>query len=207
MKVAFFGYRDWAEKIFDAVKKEDGIVQVKDLRDAEVILFYGWSEIILKDIYSKKLCLILHPSPLPKYRGGSPLQHQIINGEKMSAVTICKVTDKLDAGDIYSQTPFSLEGTLDEIFERIVEVGIKDTIDILTQIRRTGYAKSVPQDESQATYFKRRKPEESELTLLDLEMKTAEQLNNFIRALLDPYPNAYIVCADGKKLYLRGSGL
>lgn len=204
MNVAFVYYRDWAKQILEEL--EDTGYEFTTSDEADVILFYGWSKIIPPEVYENKCCLILHPSPLPKYRGGSPIQHQIMNGEKMSAVTILRVGKDLDAGEIYSQTPFSLEGTLDEIFERIVEIGYLDTIKVLHQIK---YAKLKPiiQDESQATIYKRRKPEESELTLKDLKNKSAEELNNFIRALSDPYPNAYIVCKDGKKLYLTGSHL
>lgn len=206
MNVAFIGYRDWALKIFDNLRPLKAILDVTELGEADVVLYYGWSEMIPKEIYERKICLILHPSPLPKYRGGSPIQHQIINGEKESAITILKATDKLDAGDIYSQTAFSLEGNLSEIFERIIEIGTQDTIRILEAIERPqGIVEYTVQDDSKATTFKRRKPEESEI--LDIHSKTAQELYNFIRALQDPYPNAFIKCKDGKKLYLTGAHL
>ena len=192
-------------RIFDNLLEQVEL-QITDIDKANVVLYYGWSWKIPKEIYSKKLCLILHPSPLPKYRGGSPLQHQIIAGEKQSAVTICKVVDRLDTGDIYSQTPFSLEGTLDEIFERIVKIGTRDTIQILHSIENNTI-KTYKQIDSKATTFKRRKPIESELKLKDFKTKSAKELYNFIRALADPYPNAFIKCKDGKKLYFTGSHL
>ena len=49
---------------------------------------------------------MLHPSPLPKFRGGSPIQNQIIRGEKISAVTIFKINKIIDGGDIYFQKNF-----------------------------------------------------------------------------------------------------
>lgn len=202
MKLAYMGYREWADKIFEKLLFTD--FPIVGIDEAEIILYIGWSKMIPKNIYQNKLCLLLHPSPLPKYRGGSPLQHQIMAGEKMSAVTICKVTDKLDSGDIYSQTPFSLEGSLDDIFKRIVEVGSKDIIDILYALEN---GKSTPisptPQKGKATYFKRRKPEESEIK----QFKTAKESYNFIRALNDPYPNAFIRCKDGKKLYITGAHL
>jgi methionyl-tRNA formyltransferase len=149
---------------------------------------------------------ILHPSLLPKYRGGSPLQHQIIAGEKQSAVTILKANDKIDSGEIYSQTKFSLDGTLNEIFNRIADIGTKDTIDLINAIEKGKYS-PIAQDESQATTFKRRKPEESEINFEDFKNKTSKELYNFIRALQDPYPEPFIVCKDGKKLYITGAHL
>ena len=205
MNVAYFGYREWAIQIFQNLKKYR-TWRITDISEADVILYYGWSKMIPAKIYKKKLCLILHPSLLPKYRGGSPLQHQIINGEKKSAVTICRVTDKLDAGHIYSQSPFSLHGSLDDIFARIVDIGIRDTIKVLKGIENGTLMPKV-QDDKKATVYKRRKPQESELTSHDFEYWTSKELHNFIRALNDPYPNAFIKCKDGKKLYITGSHL
>jgi len=166
-----------------------------------IFLFYGWSWMIPQELYKSYTCLILHPSPLPKYRGGSPLQHQIIYGEKTSAVTILKVTKNIDAGPIYSQTNFSLSGSLPQIFNRIVKIGSRNTKQVLDDIANKNIHPIV-QNEKSATYYKRRKPEDSEITLDDLRSKTAIELYNFIRALADPYPNAFIMCKDGKKLLL-----
>jgi|SRR3990167_3990919 len=206
VKVAFFGYRDWAIRIFENLRPLKAILEIVDFHDADVLLYYGWSEIISKGIYKNKLCLILHPSPLPKYRGGSPIQHQIINGEVKSAITICRVTDKLDSGGIYSQTPFSLEGSLNDIFDRIVKIGTRDTVKVLKQLAAKTI-KLIPQDENKATVYKRRTPGESELFPEDFRTESAKDLYNFIRALNDPYPNAYIKCGDGKKLYFTGAHL
>lgn len=205
MKFAFFGYRAWANWIFLNLLEIRQFQYVTDIEEADVVLFYGWSQMIPKEIYKNKLCLILHPSPLPKYRGGSPLQHQIMNGETKSAVTICRVTDKLDSGDIYSQTPLSLEGSLDDILDRIVEIGTRDTIQVLIDIK---YNLAKPRKQKgRASVYKRRKPEESEITFKDLKTKTAKELHDFIRALADPYPNAFIKCKDGKKFYIKSSSL
>ncbi len=172
----------------------------------DLFLFYGWSWIIPRDVYTRYLCLILHPSPLPKYRGGSPLQHQIINNETTSAVTILQAGEKIDAGSVYAQTPFSLTETLEDIFTRIVTIGTQDTIKVLDSIANKTI-RPITQDENHATVFKRRKPEESELTIKDIQAKTSVELYNFIRALADPYPNAFIKCKDGKKLLITGAEL
>ena len=218
--VIFFGYRPWALKIANnllnshypywkiakIIKEEDPDLNLclKDVNKDTILLFYGWSWKIPKEIYEKHLCLILHTSPLPKYRGGSPLQHQIIAGEKTSAVTICKVEEQIDSGAIYSQTPFSLDGSLEHILYVIAEIGTIDTLRVLDAIARFKIT-PISQDEEQATLFKRRKPEESELTIEDLKTMTAKQIYNFIRALADPYPNAFIRSRDGKKVYLTGA--
>jgi len=189
-------------KDFETEKTQEEIKRLKP----NILVFYGWSWLIPKSVYKNYTCLILHPSPLPKYRGGSPLQHQIIAGERKSAVSIFAVGDGLDNGDIYTQTTFSLNGNMNDIFARIVKIGITDSIKIFDGLADKTLLPT-PQDHTQATYFARRKPNESELTMDDLKNKTSEELYNFIRALTDPYPNAYIKSKDGKKLFITGARL
>ena len=101
---------------------------------------------------------MLHPSPLPKYRGGTPLQNQIINDDLDSAVTIFKMTSVMDAGPICSQEYLSLRGDLSVIFSRIVSIGTRMTLDIINN----GIS-FVEQDHNSATVFQRRKPFEAKI--------------------------------------------
>jgi methionyl-tRNA formyltransferase len=120
-------------------------------------------------------------------------------GKKKSAVTLFMVNEGIDTGKILAQEEFSLEGSLSQIFQRITVIGRKLLKDVLTQYPDF---KLYPQ-KGRATYCKRKTPEESRLTTYDFSVKTAEELYNFIRALADPYPNAFIDCADGKRLYFK----
>ena len=165
------------------------------LDEADIMLFYDWSWIVPSEIVKNKICICSHPSPLPKYRGGSPIQHQIINGEKESAVSLFKMAEGLDDGPIYKQKSFSLEGHLSDIIKRIGETSLEATIEMLDGLAE-GILKPVAQDESKAVVFKRRKKEESELTKDKLANMTCEEMYNFIRALEDPYPNAFIKISD-----------
>ncbi len=184
------------------LKDEDSYLKIIKNHTPTVFLAYGWSWMLPKVIYKQHTTLILHTSALPKYRGGSPLQNQILAGEKTSAITIFQADGGIDTGPLYAQSAFSLEGHMDEIFERIAKAGTEATIQILNGMAEKKL-KPTPQDESKATYFKRRKPEESELKLEDFKRKTSEELYNFIRALEDPYPNAFVICNDGKKLFIK----
>ena len=145
---------------------------------------------------------MLHPSPLPKYRGGSPIQNQIINGEETSSVTLFKMNKNLDSGDIYKQLTFSLTGKLDDIFKRITTLGFYATIEIINNNYEI-----IKQEDSKASYFKRRSPSDSEITQSELKNSTAKYLHNKIRMLNDPYPNAYIKTNDNKKLFIIESKL
>ena len=171
-----------------------------------VIICYSWSWIIPKSILDIAPCLVLHPSPLPKYRGGSPIQNQLLDGVTRSAVSIIYATEKLDAGNILAQESISFEGYLKDILDRISDVGSRLTIDLLDKMVK-GPVKGTPQEESKATTVKRRKPSMSEITIQEIKTKSAEYLYNKIRGLQDPYPKAFIVCRDGKKIFITGAHL
>jgi methionyl-tRNA formyltransferase len=214
------GYRDWFTKIhsditsdeklnknfnFLTCKDSDELNKILNENKIDYIFFLGWSWILEKDILDNYICICLHPSKLPLYRGGSPIQHQIINGEKISAVTFFIMDEKVDHGPIVWSCDFSLEGNLNEIFNRIADIGSKGMNEILNYIHDNNNIIAKEQNHSDSTYFKRRKPEQSEIKIEDLQNQTAEQIYNKIRALQDPYPNAYIVCKDGTKLYLQNA--
>tara|TARA_Y100001937_G_scaffold125956_1_gene193981 strand:+ start:4031 stop:4690 length:660 start_codon:yes stop_codon:yes gene_type:complete len=214
MKICCIGYREWALEIYNELyaqqvfKKMDVKFDVlimkeydeKKIRDYNptYILFYGWSNIIDKKIINDFECIMLHPSPLPKYRGGSPIQNQIIRGENDSAVTLFIMDEGIDTGDIIAQEYLSLEGNLNDIFKRIADIGLKLTKDILSN----GFERR-KQNDSESSYYLRRTPSESEICIDELESLDGEYLYNKIRMLQDPYPNAFIRTADGKKLKIK----
>ncbi len=216
MKIACVSYRSWANKIYnrliDKYKDDHKFFLIRSKEEfnkeelikfnPDLILWYGWSWIVDEYFTKNYISVMLHPSPLPKYRGGSPIQNQIINGEKKSSVSLFKMNNFLDEGDIYFQREFSLEGSLDDIFFRITEIGFLGTCRLID-----GEYKVIKQDHSKATYFKRRKPMDSEITIHELKTKSATYIHNKIRMLNDPYPNAFIKCANGEKIYLIKSKL
>ena len=108
------------------------------------------------------------------------------------------MTDEMDAGDIVAQKSYSLQGHLCEILNRIEKNGIELTMTILSE----GIF-PITQDHSAATFCKRRKPEQSEITIEEIINKSGIYLYNKIRMLEDPYPNAYIKTSDNKKLMLK----
>ena len=214
MKILCCTYREWAKNIYDNLENEldHQFIRINskeeynkiniDSISPDIILWYGWSWIIPESFLTKFYSVMLHPSPLPKYRGGSPIQNQIINGETKSAVTLFKMDKGIDTGDIISQKEFPIEGDLYKIFNYITQIGTNLSIDMLNNYTKL---KLTPQDNSKSTYFKRRTPDQSEITIKELQTSSSKYLYNKIRALQDPYPNAFIKCKDGTKLYLTNS--
>lgn len=212
VKVLGYVYRQWARDLMYELKhlhyidlqveKDRNKVNVDIINrfEPDLILFYGWSWKVPDWIIDNHVVLCLHPSPLPKYRGGSPIQNQILNGEKESAVSIFRMTKDVDTGPLCAQEPFNLDGSLREVLRRIKNIGLEETTRIIKE-HMNGGIQYWPQD-GEATVFKRLSPKNSEITIDELTSSTAEYLYNRIRSLQNPYPNAYITCADGKKLFL-----
>ena len=200
-------YRNWGINIFNKLKgiydivlieTPDQLTQLSNMfHKNDTIFFLGWSWIVDRNVTDNYNCICLHPSPLPKYRGGSPIQNQILNKEQVSAVSFFRMNDKLDQGEILYQAPFSLKGELNDIFSRIIELGTFGIHHIMVS-----NPKGIKQDESEATYCKRRKPEESEITIDEIMNKSAHELYDKVRMLNDPYPNAFIRCKNGDKLFI-----
>jgi len=211
IKILCVGYREWALKIYNKLAQNYNNGEVFIIKSHEeyidffvtdynpdFILFYGWSWMVSKDIINNYKCIMLHPSRLPKYRGGSPIQNQIIRGENNSAVTLFLMDENMDSGPIVFQEEMSLSGKINDIFDRIEDLGYKGTIQFLDNP-----TDGVEQKDDEATYFERRSEEQSEITLGDLKNKSAEYLYNKIRMLDDPYPNAFIKTRDNKKLLIK----
>ena len=210
MKIACIGYRTWAlsiyKKLIDSTDHSFMVIKENsnDLYEQinafspDLLLAYGWSDILPTEIINNFTCLMLHPSPLPKYRGGSPIQNQIIRGVVDSMVTIFVMNDKIDAGDIVAQSPLSLEGDISTIFNRMERIGFILTMRILSK-----ELSPIPQIELGATVYKRRIPSMSQLTLDELQTKDSLYLYNKIRMFQDPYPNAFISTVDGSACFLN----
>lgn len=203
MVYLFCAYRDWAIKLFEKLSKnQKHIVLLKSPKkltfnyikklNPELIFLPDWSWILPNEIINNYKCICFHESDLPKFRGGSPIQNQIIFGLEKTKSTAFLMTNKLDAGEILLQKNLSLKGSIDEIFQRMIDNDYEMIVKIIQGKYRMKKQLGTP------TTFKRRKPEESELTNLNHPKK---YLYDFIRMLGDPYPNAFIKIGKRKILF------
>ena len=140
-----------------------------------------WSKIIPKEIYNNYECILFHMTDLPFGRGGSPLQNLIINGYKKTKISATRVEKGIDTGPIYLKRNLLLNGSARDIFLRASETIFEMIDEILKKgpypIEQVG----VP------TYFKRRKPDQSNISNLD-KLNT---IYDYIRMLdCEGYPNA-----------------
>lgn len=217
LNVVLCAYRDWAIEINEYIAqlpqvncmrmihdKIDFDEFVKDIASYRIdfMLFVGWSWIIPEEIVGKYLCLGIHPSDLPDYRGGSPIQHQIINGITQTKITLMSLSaKKIDAGDIYCKEDVSFEGNnMAVVFRNIVH-----SSKVMMEKFINNYECIVPEKQniSHGSYYARRKPADSKLGYSDFDKRSLKSLYNFIRALTDPYPNAYLEDDEGNRLVFK----
>ena len=172
---------------------------IKDL-NLDLLLVLGWYYMIPKDIRSlaKYGAWGIHASLLPKYAGGAPLNWAIINGEKETGVTLFRMEDGVDDGDIIAQKSFSIDikDTIKEVYEKATMESKKILLDTLNNI---GSVKFIKQDKTKIKVYPQRKPEDGEI---DLTMNAID-MYNFIRAQSSPYPGAYIKTIDRKKIVIE----
>lgn len=224
INILYCSYRDWANRIltyskhmmlenhsnldieFTHISTTNELLNL-DLSKYSLLFFIGWSEIIPAKIINNNNCICLHPSALPKYRGGSPIQHQIINGDYDSAISFFIMNNDIDTGDILYQIPLDLNGDLSDIFNNIVNKSYKIICQIIIDYNKFKKLKGTPQNHLEATTFKRRSKYMSEIQITDFENYTATQLYDKIRSLQDPYPNAFIRCKDNTILYITKTKL
>jgi len=140
-------------------------------------------------------CINLHASYLPAYRGAAPIHRAVMEGATYSGVSVIKMTQELDAGDIVmrEKESVSLSDTAGTLHDRLAEKGAGLLVRALDGLA-DGTLEPVPQDHDQATYAPSLQPGEE---CLDWNLGPVE-LYNRIRGL-NPWPGAYTVC-EGKRI-------
>lgn len=157
--------------------------------DLAVVAAYG--QILPKEILEAPRlgCLNIHASLLPKLRGAAPIQRAIMEGYLFSGVTIMKMDEGLDTGDMISKNIISIAGmTSEELHDELMSIGADMIAELLKKVEAEGEKALVgeKQDDSQATYAKMIRKEEG---LIDFK-KTGDDILLQINALT-PWPSAY----------------
>lgn len=158
-------------------------------RQPEIIVVAAFGQILPKELLDlpKYGCINVHASLLPKYRGAAPIQWAVINGDKVSGVTIMRMDVGLDTGDIIetAETEISPEETGGSLFDKLEKLGAKLLVETMEKIEN-GTARYTKQEESQASH----------VGMIDKSMgdidwkKSAVEIENLIRGL-NPWPSAY----------------
>ena len=142
----------------------------------------------------------IHPSLLPKYRGSSPIQYSLLNGDKETGVSIINLNSKVDSGAILGQktilTP--MDATFGDMYEKLGILGSKLLMEVVDDIKN-GHSNAIIQDESKKSLAPKIKKEQYKINWLQESLSVYNQIRAF-----DPYPGAYAML-DGKRIKLFGA--
>lgn len=172
--------------------------QISNLQP-EVAIVVAYGQIIPKEILKipKFGFINIHPSLLPKYRGPSPIQAAILNGDQETGVSIIKLDEKMDHGDVVAteglKNERNKELTCPALSEKLAILGAKLLLKTLTPYL-SGKIKLTGQDRTQATYTKLIKKSDG---LIDWD-EPIEKIERKIRAY-NPWPSTYTIL-NGQRL-------
>lgn len=174
----------------------EGVEDLKAL-NPDIMVTCAFGQILSQEILdiAKYGVINVHASLLPKYRGSAPIQYSIINGDKVTGVTVMQTSVGVDTGDILMQESLEIgdDETAGELFDRLSVLGAKTIVDALDKIEN-GELKAIPQDESKATHVKMLSKKDG---VIDFS-KSALEIKNLIRGL-NPWPIAFTFY-EGKTL-------
>lgn len=183
-------------EVFQPLKIREEYQKVLD-KNPDIIITAAYGQIIPEKIlnYPKYGCINVHGSLLPKLRGGAPIHHAIINGDKEVGITIMYMDKKMDSGDIISQRSTIIEEntTLDELYRELSLIGKDLLIDTLPSIIN-GTNDKIGQNEDEVTFGFNITKEEEVINFDD----TCQNIHNKIRGL-SSVPGAYTIY-NGKRM-------
>ena len=166
----------------------------------DIIITCAYGQILPNEIlnYPKYGCINVHGSLLPKYRGGAPIHHAIINGEKETGITIMYMDSKMDSGDIIYQSKIEIgdNDNLDKVYKEMSFLGARTLLEILPQIFE-GTNSRIKQDETLVSFGLNITKEEEKIDFNQSSLR----IHNKIRGL-SSIPGAYALINDKRmKIY------
>jgi methionyl-tRNA formyltransferase len=180
----------WNVPIFQPqkIRQKDFHQKLRDLKP-DFIIVAAYGKILPKTILEipRHGCLNVHASLLPKYRGAAPINWAIICGEKETGVTIFKMDEKIDTGDILfmAKTQIGNEETAEELGKRLSILGAESLKKTLSFFRQ-GAIKPIPQEHQKATFAPRLRREDGKVKWSE----GAKKIHNHIRGVY-PWPGAF----------------
>jgi methionyl-tRNA formyltransferase len=176
--------------VFQPVKiNETGSLEALRNLNPDLAVVVGFGQIFSQKLLDlpKQGTINVHFSLLPKYRGASPIQAAIINGEGKTGISTMFLVKKLDSGPVLLQKeiPIDYKDTAITLTEKLTKVGVevlRQTIELIKQ----GKAEAKPQNELQSSYAPLLVKEGG---LIDWK-KSSKELYNFIRGMY-PWPGAF----------------
>ena len=181
--------------VFSPIRIRNDYQEILDLQP-DLIITSAYGQIIPKELLAapKYGCINTHGSLLPAYRGASPVQTAIMNGDDETGITLMYMNEKMDEGDIIAQKRIDIDihDTNTTLFHKLSDLSLKmlkETLPLLF----AGKIEAIPQDPGKATYCHKLDKEIEHITFNE----DARAVYDHIRALLEE-PGCYFKIADKK---------
>ncbi len=176
---------DWSKNTEKFGHEVHLINKKDDAKGGDILFLISCGQIIdskIRDLYIRTL--VIHASDLPRGRGWSPLVWQILEGKDEITVSLLDAKDPVDSGGVYKKHIMKFEGT--ELFDEINRELFNATKDLMTwSVENCDNMHPEIQDESNATYYKKRSPDDSEL---DIDKPLKDHINTLRICDPDRYP-------------------
>jgi methionyl-tRNA formyltransferase len=186
------------EQIEDA--SDAGVLERVRASGAEAGVVCAFGQIIREPLLSELCLLNVHPSLLPRWRGAAPIERAILAGDEWTGVTIMRLAEGLDSGPIALAERVAIgEDDFGRLAPRLERLGGELLVRALDSLA-AGELELVEQDDSEATYAEKIRPEERRLDL----GRPAPELARLVRALT-PQIGAYLELAAGERLGVRAA--
>ena len=181
--------------VFQPEKIRDEIAKIKAL-GAQLLVTCAYGQILTQAVLDALPMGVwnIHAGLLPKYRGASPIQSCIVNGEKTTGVSIMKTELGLDSGDVLcvEETPISETETYGELSERLSVLGAKLIVESLKKIRGGKY-KLTPQPKDGVQVVRKINKEHAKIDF----NRPVNEIINLVRGM-NPAPVAYAILGENK---------
>ena len=184
-------------KVYQFERLKDNLDTFRNI-DCDLFVTASYGKILPKELLDMKLCIHVHPSMLPKYRGSTPIQTALLNGDKETGVTIMKTAVGMDDGDIILQEKVKIceDDDYNSLMPKLAEVGSELLLKAIDKIEN-GSVKYIKQDDSKATFVKLIEKEDA---CLDFN-EDAESLACKVKAYVEN-PTAYFYIGEDRiKVY------
>lgn len=168
----------------------DPVVEQIAAHDPELLFVVGWSRLVEQRVIDlpSVAALGMHPAPLPRGRGRAPIAWTLIKGLEETALSLFHLVEAADAGDLVAQHPIDVAVTDDaaSLYDKVVDAGralVRETYPRF----EAGEVPREPQDDGQATWWPRRRPEHGRIDW----RQSPRTVYDWIRGQSEPYPGAF----------------
>lgn len=184
-------------EVIQPEKPDAELMKTLRARNADLFVVIAYGHILKKELIGipRLYSVNIHSSLLPKYRGAAPVNWAVMNGEKYSGVSVIRMNEFMDEGDLIARKMVEISGddTALSLNQKLADEGAGLLINALPDIEN-GKVVFEEQDNNIATYARKLAKKDG---IIDWHEKSADIINK-VRGLI-PWPMAYTFI-DGKKL-------